>query len=875
LRYPRCSAIFLLLFGSHCFAQCTPDGFTLFDRNIGETPEKQETHLHCESTVPDGNGATIKWIITRPDVTKQLIEYRDITFRQGDQVLVSARGCVDVATDQNKHDWRRYVDPQGSGTDRHFHGLIWIPGASLRDNSQLLFTAAGTAPVRISSVSGSKGDSSNVELLTIQAPPGTSPTLRLGYEVDYDRTNKRGLRPATAYSKNATPEAVRAEIRDHMPARASVTLSGQCKGEPAASVSVLIKRAPQTPPPETRTDIPKAGQTSSTETGAAAPKAAQSSSPKTRPAASEGRPTRSLQPFDPVSLRTDENGFMLSPLWYGNLWKPDTSGLEVIDDCKNFEYRHWLFVRYGVKSPCTQQASFDVPPGLITECTFAPGFGQLHGHVNWTPATFAGKLAWKDRSADQDQDLQLKTLSDYDRNERFAGDVDFGKVGGILTRDSQGISDYKDALWLEYASYETIENSRVNDPYVFPTPNGYTDWQDLLKSSQGRTAIVTGLLNLDCVHECHTELHPVLALALRTKDETKSDSNIDDEDTWAIFLRNSGNEGDCSADAHYLSRDSYTFFLPAPRGATRQIPHVNPDTAFTASVEGVTWSISAARPDSDGPGVLIRFSFAPGACGKIHTGTDPVRLGGTLDLNWNTQHDDRTPSPSASTIGASHPLIFTESKQELSCPADPNNVVYDELTQSEKQSVEIHHNNPTCKSPHCLASALGEFVGREFGVFPDILLYNKTSQVQINPGFRYSVVQTSLGSFEVDGSPGLSRSVRSTNGSNLTVRISDFLYGLKLRFPSALNIFGEAKGGLVFRSASPGYSSTPDFFRFSGHDSVFLIGGGIEPGKPTRTFGLDVAIRLSADYMYLPGTGEHIVRLTIGPQFQIPRRHNE
>ena len=100
---------------------------------------------------------------------------------------------------------------------------------------------------------------------------------------------------------------------------------------------------------------------------------------------------------------------------------------------------------------------------------------------------------------------------------------------------------------------------------------------------------------------------------------------------------------------------------------------------------------------------------------------------------------------------------------------------------------------------------------------------------------------------------------------------SDLLYGIKLRFPSALNIFAEAKGGILFRSASPGFSSTPDFFRFKGHDSLFLIGGGIEPGKPTRTFGLDVSIRISADYMYLPGTGEHLVRITVGPQFQIPR----
>jgi hypothetical protein len=834
LRRPPYFVVLLIFVGSRCFAQCTPDHLSHFERAIGQT------YLRCDS-----NGRTLRWTITRPDVTKQLTEYRDITFSPGDQVLVSAEGCVNVARDPNRHDWRRYVDPEGSDTDRHFHGLIWIPGASVRDNSQLLVTAAGTAPVRISSVSGPKGDSSNVELLTIQAPPqGILPTLRLGYEVDYDRTDKRGVRPVFAYTR--AEEGRRDEIRDRASENSSVARSGQCKGESTAAVSILIRRTPQT---------------SQIEFG---------------PAATEARPTRSLLPFDPVSLRTDENGFMLSPLWYGNLGRPDTSSLEVVDDCKNFEYKNWLFVRYGVKSPCAQAASFDVPPGLFTECTLAPGFGQLHGHVNWVPATFAGKLVWKERSADGDQDLQLKTLSNYDRSERFAGVNDFGRVGGIITRDSQTISDYRDAVWLEFASYETLQISDKHDTYVFPRPDGYGNWEDLLRRSEGHTAVFTGLLDLDCVHECHTELHPVLALALRTEDETIAANRVFDEDSWAIFVRSSGNEGDCSADAHYLDRDSYAFFLPAPKFATRRIPQVkNPDTAFTASDAGITWSISAP-PDADGPGALIRFSFAPAACSQVHAGRNPVRLAGTIHLDWNVNHND--PSPSATTFPAApgHRVIFNDSAEQLTCQANSDNVVSDDLTESEKRSVEIHRNNPSCKSPHCLASALGEFFQpREFGVFPDILLYNKTSQIQINPGLRYSVVQTSLGSFEVDGSPGLSRSVRSTNGTSLTERTSNFLYGLKLRFPSALNVFGEAKGGMVFRSASQGYRSTPDFADFRGHDALFLIGGGIEPGKPTRTFGLDISIRVSADYIHLPGTGEHMVRLTIGPQFQIPRRSAE
>jgi len=877
----RCLRYFVFGFfivGSLCVAQCPWDHKTI----INKTDSGQilgETRLYCQSPSDKySTTTTIEWTIQNPDATKQLIEYRDITFSPGDQVLVSAKGCVDVARKTNEHDWRRYVDPVGSGTDRHFHGLIWIPGASVRDNSQFLYTAVGTGPVRISSVSGSKDDPSNVELLTIptnseetkgtentKKAEETESTLRLGYEVDYDHAGKSTPRPFAPHV-----EANAERVRNIMDAKLidakllskekewEVTQTGQCKGQPIATVSVTIKRPRQSTP---------AGF---------------------QQAQSEVRPTRSLLSFDPVSLRIDHNGFMVSPLWYGNFGKHDTSGLEVVDDCKNFEYTHWLFVRYGVKSPCTQAASFDVPPGLITECTFAPGFGQLHGHVNWMPATFEGKLIWQDRSADQDQDLQLKTLSDLERSQRFAGNHEFGRVGGILTRDSQGISDYKDALWLEFASYETIDIPKKSTAkYVFPVPEGYKCWQDMLHKNRNRTAIVTGLLNLDCVHECHTELHPVLAMALRLRDEVCSDERIKDgacndtdvqvnpdaqvDDRWAIFLRNSGNEGDCSADAHYLSRDSYTFFLPAPKGATRQKPQIkNPDSAFTANTKDVTWSLSAA-PESDGPGALITFSFAPDACTKNHTGAEPIRLGGTLKLNW-TDPDVSTEKADYSNPGSSEPVILKEKGQELTCRANADNVVLDELTQSEKESANLHHNNPSCTKPGCLVSALGDFFRpRSFGVFPEFLLYNKTSQFQINTGFRYSVVQTSLGSFEVEGAPGLSRSVKSNDGTSLSVRISDFLYGIKLRFPSALNIFGEAKGGILFRSASSGFKSTPDFFRFEGHDSLFLLGGGIEPGKPTRTLGLDVSIRVGADWMYLPGTKEHMVRITVGPQFQIPR----
>src|ERR1700686_2302631 len=77
------------------------------------------------------SNTTVQWTITRPQVRKSLTEYSEITFEKGQTVIVSAHGSVNVGNDLSKTDWRDYVDPAGNGTDRHYHGLIWIPGARL------------------------------------------------------------------------------------------------------------------------------------------------------------------------------------------------------------------------------------------------------------------------------------------------------------------------------------------------------------------------------------------------------------------------------------------------------------------------------------------------------------------------------------------------------------------------------------------------------------------------------------------------------------------------------------------------------------------------------------------------------------------------
>ena len=73
----------------------------------------------------------------------------------------------------------------------------------------------------------------------------------------------------------------------------------------------------------------------------------------------------------------------------------------------------------------------------------------------------------------------------------------------------------------------------------------------------GRFAIVVGLAGLDCEHGCGTELHPVYGLAIRVNDDPS-------DDTWAIFVRNWGNEGYCSQEQHLLDTTRLAFMISAP-----------------------------------------------------------------------------------------------------------------------------------------------------------------------------------------------------------------------------------------------------------------------------------------------------------------------
>src|SRR4051794_30646091 len=80
-------------------------------------------------------GNVDQWFIREPVVNLPLKSgsteeqgkfYSQITITGGDTIFVSAGGCVQ--TGGHGLTWKRYVDPQGTNSDRLYHGRLILPG---------------------------------------------------------------------------------------------------------------------------------------------------------------------------------------------------------------------------------------------------------------------------------------------------------------------------------------------------------------------------------------------------------------------------------------------------------------------------------------------------------------------------------------------------------------------------------------------------------------------------------------------------------------------------------------------------------------------------------------------------------------------------
>ncbi len=108
-------------------------------------PASANERVACSTTAPN----TKVCRIDEPNVTLPSEQFPQVTYQAGDEITVDAGGCAQ--TGGSGATWKLYVNPQGPNSDRLYHGLIWLPGATngmqrIGVNHQVFHVAPDIAP---------------------------------------------------------------------------------------------------------------------------------------------------------------------------------------------------------------------------------------------------------------------------------------------------------------------------------------------------------------------------------------------------------------------------------------------------------------------------------------------------------------------------------------------------------------------------------------------------------------------------------------------------------------------------------------------------------------------------------------------------------
>ena len=215
--------------------------------------------------------------------------------------------------------------------------------------------------------------------------------------------------------------------------------------------------------------------------------------------------------------------------------------------------------RPDLNEQCTAQHPLvdDQTPNLFWRaiCALVPD-SKIHGHVDWMPATYYGKVSW----------IHMN-FGDADYNLRMFPYDGMTPVQNGLTVNNNNL-DGEQFIEMEFDSNETSGRFRTptwkdfDDKANSLNTGDMKDWLDPQHGEDSPSAVVTGLFNLDCEHDCRSELHPVYALAVE-RDPNPNDNN------WAILVRNWGDGGSCSGFNQQLDlpRSQYNLVLPNTAGS--------------------------------------------------------------------------------------------------------------------------------------------------------------------------------------------------------------------------------------------------------------------------------------------------------------------
>ncbi|HYY94283.1 MAG TPA: tetratricopeptide repeat protein [Pyrinomonadaceae bacterium] len=335
-----------------------------------------------------------------------------------------------------------------------------------------------------------------------------------------------------------------------------------------------------------------------------------------------------LLPMDLWWAEIDDNLFPLNPVWGAQVGRTQT--LPNAGTLCNYFNNDGDKLSLGTNCT-TQRPTVDEPSILANKFNFLichylngdqidnlPG-DSVHGHVNWWPVSYTGKIYF--------EDFQDPFLGSW-QMPFGTGDDDYDwalvrddEAGVLLGNKFQYHNAGKRGLTLEFDSREVIDN--IDTPWwqsfhssVDSHPAYHGDWTAAQSLVDGRDAIVIGLMGVDTKHTYHAELHPVFAMAIKVSEDGR-------RERWAIFARNWGDEGGCSQDQHYLPGDTVSLFFPNNGGQDLTIDNAN--TILRGYRVPVTWGaknyldglvITFKLPAPEKQGMLYgEVEFCKGVCG--------------------------------------------------------------------------------------------------------------------------------------------------------------------------------------------------------------------------------------------------------------------
>jgi hypothetical protein len=484
--------------------------------------------------------------IDQPFVAGPSYEYHSIVFQPGDEITLTAGGCVQTGGIGST--WKRFVNPTGSNSGFPaglYWGWVTIPGAFFADNPLQPVTHVPF----VEFASGLK-HSFIIPKLGQATDIAQPMDLIIGYTDDNYGDN--------SYSNHDDGN------------------NNQCA---------------------LASDGGPAWVTVSVQHGVAGP-----------------LPAVHPKPFDLVPTGFDSNLLFKNPVWgwqvnHGSIDTDGAYGLQC-----------------GPLKPCTSQVTnLDRIGWDLFEIGGLCGGDPPAGHDNWFDVTYTGQIAWDEWdsgiSGDDDYNMEL-TTPDF-QGTGPSGVTSGNKTSVKLEFDSdETIDHFNNQIWWE-KFHEDVDN------------DNRTGIDQMVK---GHDAVVIGLMGVDAVHQpSGAEIHPVHVLAIR---ESAPGSIDPANDSWVMFARNWGNEGECGSQQHYLDANTITVDLPrpgnVPANATATLTGDN-----TFRVHGMS---SGPAVHNSAAGVQVTFT--------LPNGSDKPWAAGELHLNW-------TGTKSAARPAGQQPLAAT------------------------------------------------------------------------------------------------------------------------------------------------------------------------------------------------------------------------